>query len=29
MMTSGRTVMFSAVIIVASSVPLLLFPQAS
>ena len=26
-MTSGRTVMFSAVIIVASSVPLLLFPQ--
>ncbi|MET0898498.1 MAG: MMPL family transporter [Mycobacterium sp.] len=27
MMTSGRTVMFSAVIIVASSVPLLLFPQ--
>ena len=27
MMTSGRTVVFSAVIIVASSVPLLLFPQ--
>jgi uncharacterized membrane protein YdfJ with MMPL/SSD domain len=27
-MTSGRTVFFSAVIIVASSVPLLLFPQA-
>ncbi|MCH9762122.1 MAG: MMPL family transporter [Actinomycetia bacterium] len=27
MMTSGRTVMFSAVILVASSVPLLLFPQ--
>ncbi|MGK2882620.1 MAG: MMPL family transporter [Mycobacterium sp.] len=27
MMTSGRTVAFSAVIIVASSVPLLLFPQ--
>jgi RND superfamily putative drug exporter len=26
-MTSGRTVMFSAVILVASSVPLLLFPQ--
>ncbi|WP_099021448.1 MMPL family transporter [Mycolicibacterium palauense] len=26
-MTSGRTVMFSAVIIVASSLPLLLFPQ--
>ena len=26
-MTSGRTIMFSAVIIVASSVPLLLFPQ--
>ncbi len=26
-MTAGRTVMFSAVIIVASSVPLLLFPQ--
>ncbi|CAN5412845.1 MMPL family transporter [soil metagenome] len=26
-MTSGRTVMFSAVIIVASSMPLLLFPQ--
>ena len=26
-MTSGRTVVFSAVIIVASSVPLLLFPQ--
>ena len=27
MMTSGRTIMFSAVILVASSVPLLLFPQ--
>jgi RND superfamily putative drug exporter len=27
MMTAGRTVMFSAVIIVASSLPLLLFPQ--
>jgi RND superfamily putative drug exporter len=27
MMTSGRTVIFSAVIIVASSLPLLLFPQ--
>ena len=27
MMTSGRTVVFSAVIIVASSLPLLLFPQ--
>jgi len=27
MMTSGRTVLFSAVIIVASSLPLLLFPQ--
>lgn len=27
MMTSGRTVMFSAVILVASSMPLLLFPQ--
>ncbi len=27
MMTSGRTVMFSAVILVASSLPLLLFPQ--
>ena len=26
-MTSGRTIMFSAVILVASSVPLLLFPQ--
>src|SRR6478735_9064475 len=27
MMTSGRTIMFSAVILVASSMPLLLFPQ--